>query len=48
MGIGYKALWGEYVGVNGTSHSNIYGSNLAIVILLILVVIQQDLVVVHI
>ena len=24
-GIGY-ALWGEYVGANGTSHSNIYGS----------------------
>ena len=30
MGIGYKALWGEYVGANGNSHSNIYGSNLAI------------------
>ena len=30
MGIGYKALWGEYVGANGVSHSNTYGSNLAI------------------
>ena len=49
MGIGFKALYGLYVGANGNSHSNSYGTNLRLVITLILwVVIQQDLVLIHI
>ena len=30
MGIGFKALYGLYVGANGGSHSNTYGTNLAV------------------